>query len=495
MHFTLVKMAPPNKSHSAADGFDDVILPIRHGLSRLGYSVETRINEVNAQSVNILFGTCQLATLDRFHPPANSIIFNLEQINSPWYTEQYIKHLKRHTVWDYSHRNARYFRKSLGMDNVVEMRLGYVPEMTRLARDFPRDIDVLFYGAVNERRQKVLEALSRTKLRLGILQGEYGINRDYAIARSKLIVNIHFYSPATLEVPRLGYLWANHRPVVSEFAPETERDPGLEETCRFCSYDDLLPAVMEMARSDSAGEEQAEKAFAAFSSVRQEDILEAVVGRRVHSAAIPQRPSLLHAGSGKDFRLDCLNVDINPAMNPDLVLDLSQPLDPAVKHPTVRFGAVSLKHGSFTRITAFEILEHVRELPMIMRNFLDLLCEGGELHISVPYELSYGAWQDPTHVRTFNEKSWLYYSNWAWYLGWRDARFDVTALTYTLNDEMSAPLVAKGMTQAELLRIPRAVDGMNVTLRKRNTTPAEREEHDFQSRSFYHGAVGEWTVR
>ena len=497
MHFTLVKITPSETDFSAANGFDDVILPICHALSRLGYSVETRINELNAQSVNILFGSCQIAReLENFNPPANSIIFNLEQMTtrSPWHNDQYVEHLRRFTVWEYSRRNARYFRKSLGMTNVAEVRLGYVPEMTRLDRDFPQDIDVLFYGAVNERRQKILEAISRTKLRLGVLQGEYGMNRDYAIARSRLVLNVHYYIPATLEVPRLGYLWANYKPVVSELRKETELDPGLEESCRFCSYDELLPMVMEMALSDSARKEQSEKAFAAFSGLRQEDFLEAVVGRRTH-AAIPQRPSWLHAGSGKDFRPDCLNVDINPAMNPDLALDLSRPLEHAAKYSTARFGDVSLNPGSFTRITAFELLEHVRDLTTLMRNFLDLLCDDGELHISVPYDLSYGAWQDPTHVRTFNERSWLYYSNWAWYLGWRDARFAVTSLTYTMNEEISAPLVAQGMTQAELLRVPRAVDGINVVLRKRKTTPADQEEHDFQTRSFYRGAVSEWSVR
>ena len=496
MHFTLVKITPSGTDFAAANGFDDVILPLRHALARLGYNVETRVNECNAHSVNIMFGSCQIGReLDAFHPPANSVIFNLEQMTtpSPWHNDRYVEQLKRFTVWDYSHRNARYFRKSLGMDNVAEVRLGYVPEMTRLNRDFPQDIDVLFYGAVNERRQAILETLSRTKLRLGVLQGEYGTDRDYAIARSKLVLNVHYYVPATLEVPRLGYLWANHTAVVSELQKETERDPGLEECCRFCPYDELLPTVMEMALSDAARREQAEKAFAAFSRLRQEDFLEAVVGRRTH-AAIPRRPAWLHAGSGKDFRPDCLNVDINPAMNADLTLDLSQPLDPSAKYSTVRFGEVSLKPGSFTRITAFELLEHVRELPTLMRNFLELLCDGGELHISVPYELSYGAWQDPTHVRTFNEKSLIYYSEWAWYLGWRDERFDLISLVFSTSP-FADSLTAQGMALEEILRIPRAANGMNVVLRKRKSTPEEQEEHDRLTRSFYRGAIGEWSVR
>jgi len=43
-----------------------------------------------------------------------------------------------------------------------------------------------------------------------------------------------------------------------------------------------------------------------------------------------------------------------------------------------------------------------------MTNCLKLLRVGGVFKILVPYDLSYGAWQDPTHIRAFNERSWLY---------------------------------------------------------------------------------------
>ncbi|MDL2290718.1 hypothetical protein LJC09_01255, partial [Desulfovibrio sp. OttesenSCG-928-F20] len=283
MHFSLVKLFP--EGVDSTNGFDDVMLPMRYALARLGYDVEMAVNHINPTSVNILFGSCRTGRFDDRGLPANSIIFNLEQLaTSPWNTPRYLAQLKRFTVWDYSHRNVRYFRKSLGMTDVFEVRLGYVPEMTRLARDFPRDIDVLFYGTMNERRQQILDQLHKAKLRVCLLAGEYGLRRDLAIARSKLVVNIHYYTPATLEVPRLGYLWANHRPVVSERQRETEVNKGLEETCCFRPYDELVSAVHELVASKTAREEQAAKAFAAFSSLRQEDFLESVVGRRIHGS-------------------------------------------------------------------------------------------------------------------------------------------------------------------------------------------------------------------
>ena len=108
------------------------------------------------------------------------------------------------------------------------------------------------------------------------------------------------------------------------------------------------------------------------------------------------------------------------------------------------------------------MLEHVPDLVKCMRNCLDLLDVGGEMHIHVPYELSIGAWQDPTHVRAFNENSWVYYCSWHWYLDWKDFRFEMKHLEYRLSKYGES----LELEQDELLRTPRAVDSMYVVLRK-----------------------------
>jgi hypothetical protein len=494
MDFCLVKIMPTGAVTSNC--FDDVILPFRFALARLGWSVETRINSLNAHSVNILFGSCMVGGLIPEELPANTIIFNLEQLSSPscsWNSRRYREQLRSFTVWDYSERNVRYLRKSLGLENVVHVPLGYVPEMTRLNKSYPQDIDVLFYGTMNERRQKILDDLRASGVRLGCLTFGYGAERDHAIARSKIILNMHYYVPATLEVPRLGYLWANSKCVVSELQPETELSSGVENACAYRGYEDLVQAVHELLRSKDAREKQGLSGFEAFSRLRQEDFLTKIVGRKSGKSAPMPLPRRLHAGSGKDFRSACLNVDINPRMNPDLVLDLSQPLDPTVTHETARFGAFRLMPGSFERITAFEVLEHVADLPQTMRNFLDLLCIDGELELSVPYELSLGAWQDPTHVRAFNEMSWIYYCEWSWYMGWKDTKFSLQSLSYTLS-HIGKDMENKGVATQELLRMPRAIDTMHVVLRKRKSTEEERIEHDAMARNFYHCATGSWSI-
>lgn len=170
----------------------------------------------------------------------------------------------------------------------------------------------------------------------------------------------------------------------------------------------------------------------------------------------------LNLGSGKDWRKDCINADIQPRTKPDWLVDISK-----VNYGEVvqtRLGEITIAKGMFDTIIANDVLEHIPDLVAAMTNCKDLLKDGGEMHIHVPYDLSHGAWQDPTHVRAFNEKSWLYYTDWHWYLGWED-RFHVTELGFELS-EYGEELTKQKATIEDLLRIPRAVDAMQVILTK-----------------------------
>jgi SAM-dependent methyltransferase len=170
-------------------------------------------------------------------------------------------------------------------------------------------------------------------------------------------------------------------------------------------------------------------------------------------------PRHLNLGSGKDFREDCLNADIQAIKNPDWVLDITKVL--WEETISTRFGEIKVEQGMFDSITANDVLEHIPDLVKAMTNCKDLLVEGGEFHIHVPYDLSLGAWQDPTHVRAFNENSWLYYTDWHWYLGWKD-KFVVKELQFVkskLAEEMN-------ISDQMLTILPRMVDSMKVVLVK-----------------------------
>jgi len=177
-------------------------------------------------------------------------------------------------------------------------------------------------------------------------------------------------------------------------------------------------------------------------------------------------PRRLNLGSGKSWHPDFVNLDISAFWKPDVVADFGKDFfGGSGVFETERFGPIRIEKNSFELVAAHDVLEHVSELTTCMKNALDLLAVGGIFDILVPYDLSYGAWQDPTHVRAFNEKSWLYYTEWFWYLGWNEARFETVKLDFNLS-EMGQGLAAGGMANEQIAITPRAVDSMRVLLRK-----------------------------
>jgi len=174
----------------------------------------------------------------------------------------------------------------------------------------------------------------------------------------------------------------------------------------------------------------------------------------------PWRPTRLHIGSGKDYKLGWFNIDILQSSQPDAVLDLAKPQAWPRLIASDALGDVELHEGSLSAIYANNVLEHVVDLPRLMTNCLLLLREGGEMQIEVPHERAKTAWQDPTHVRAMNSNSWIYYADWFWYLGWFDWRFHVQQLAY-----LNAALHECDEGSASFMR---------VTLRKVATTLAEK---------------------
>lgn len=174
-------------------------------------------------------------------------------------------------------------------------------------------------------------------------------------------------------------------------------------------------------------------------------------------------PDTLHLGSGRHFAPEFFNADILERVNPDWLCDITK-----VKFgetvDTKRFGKVEIKKGMFKRIVTHDCLEHIQDLVQAMENCRDLLCSGGMMEIGVPYWLSLGADQDPTHVRRFNEMSWIYYCDWAWYFGWKESdRFDLLSIEFK---KSAFGETLKGSME-EILRTPTAVDKMFVKMRRR----------------------------
>ena len=473
--FQVTLIRPQGYLHTEA--FREIAETLQFGLRTLGHHAVVGENVIDRSATNLLLGAHLLAPQDGFLIPSGSVIYNLEQLGGAELQPAYYELARQHQIWDYDQRNIEKW-KNLGCARVpVHVPVGYVPELTRIAPASSQDIDVLFYGSLNERRNRILNGLKNLGINVHAVFGIYGRQRDELIARSKIVLNVHFYEAKVFEIVRISYLLANSKAVVTECSPNTS-EHDLTDCVRAVPYEDVVETCCSLLKNESERRRLESRGFHWFSQRKESAILNnalqgtaSATATQPASAAIPRK---LNLGSGKDWREDYFNVDIDSYWQPDAVMDFNLPAPVGQPLATSRFGTVSLENNYFDEIIANDALEHIRNLTTAMSTCLNLLRVGGLFRIAVPYDLSWGAWQDPTHVRAFNERSWLYYTDWFWYMGWTESRFDIAAFDLGLSP-IGEALKRQQMKGEDLVRYPRAVDQMRVTLRKRLLTDAEKQ--------------------
>jgi tetratricopeptide (TPR) repeat protein len=278
MQFTIVNICPPQGNHYALAEIEETLY---FGLRALGYDCEI-LEPMSLYTLSpmqdrqyIILGCNSNPLYEKPFPlPANSILYNFEQIyaESPWLRAGYIDYLCQYPVWDYSLANIETLKR-LGIAHVAHVPVGYVPEMTRIALRDDRDIDVLFYGSINDRRQHILDQLENKGVRVKTLFGVYGAERDQYIARSKIILNMHFYGAKVFEIVRVSYLLANGAFVISEESDYPEEEAYFRDGVVFTPYENLVDCCLDYLVQDSQRKCIAERGFQQIQSCSVTDYL------------------------------------------------------------------------------------------------------------------------------------------------------------------------------------------------------------------------------
>jgi tetratricopeptide (TPR) repeat protein len=450
----LVAIRPEGYAHTAV--FDDLVTGLSSALSALGCASDV---SAHGDGVDLVVGAHLLdASVDL---PSHAVVFNLEPASALANNQAYLERLRRNAVLDYSARNASWIRSETGNAHVQVLGIGYRPELSRISSAPEQDVDVLFYGSVNVRRQLVLDELAAAGLKVKALFGVYGAERDHWIARSKLVLNLHLFPDQVHEIVRSSYLLANRKAVVCECDEATEIDPDLREAMVCVPAAHLVEACVELVRDEAGRRVLEQRGFETFSRRDQARMLAEALAKLARPL-----PARINLGGGVHWRDDALNVDADAGPIADLVCDLAAPDAFTRVYFSRRFGLLRLDPGSFEEIETRHVLERVPDLVGLMTRSLELLRVGGEMHNIVSYDLSYGAWQDPAHVRAFNERSWQCYTDAPERLGWRVACFDLVRNEMVLSP-LGEELRAAGTPDEQIFRTPRAVDSMRAVLRKR----------------------------
>lgn len=265
---------PEGYQHS--DCFREVAEGLQSALRSLGHSVVVAENSVDAQAISIVLGAHLLTREEMESLPASTIVYNLEQLGGSELPAWYMALASRVRIWDYSPLHIEMWKKLPCLEQPVLVEIGFAPELRRIPLNAKPEIDVLFYGSVNERRRKILADLVAAGLKVHVAFGIYGRDRDLLIAHSKIVLNLHAYDTKAFEIVRVSYLLANAKAVVSEESPDMGT---LRDAVAVFPYEGLVEGCLALIRSDAERKKVEARGFRLFSARSQARILEPIVGR------------------------------------------------------------------------------------------------------------------------------------------------------------------------------------------------------------------------
>jgi len=256
--YQLTVIEPPGYPHTGA--LVELVNLVGNGLADLtGREPTVSVNSAAPGRRIVLFGAHLISPENwaaaREGLPATEkiIVYNTEQVDRsvPWFGETYFSILRdpRVIVWDYSTHNVA----ALADLGVVarHVPIGYHRALTRIPARQLEDIDVLFYGSMNDRRAKVITQMGDAGVGVDAVFGVYGKDRDAMIARSKIVLNMHYYETNIFEEVRVSYLLANRKFVLAEVNDIDDLpDPELLNGIYPSTYDDLASSALDALSVD-----------------------------------------------------------------------------------------------------------------------------------------------------------------------------------------------------------------------------------------------------
>lgn len=266
-HYQLCLYQPNSWPHGPA--FEEIIESLYYGFKELGQELVVTCNQLLPGLRPIMLGAHVMPDKLVEHLPPNTIIYNFEHFipNHVWAKQNYWNWIDRFTVWEYNHENYESLRKKLPHARIHYVPLGYIPQWTRIPDVEDPDIDVLFYGAPSPRRQVVLDELRASGAKVAQLTGVFNKQRDAWIARSKLVLNIHMSDNGLFESPRILYLQANRRCVVTECNRVDEIETDLSSGLKAVQYDQIRSTVLSLLKTPESRRELGQQGFIAVNAI------------------------------------------------------------------------------------------------------------------------------------------------------------------------------------------------------------------------------------
>lgn len=216
-------------------------------------------NQIIDSNINIVFCAHLLKAEDAIRLPANSIIFNSEQLDNEdgWYfkTGVYKALLCRHHIWDYSRSN---------LEKIPHHRKSFIPfgHSSALIRKNIRrrpGNSLLFYGVLTPRREKIIQQIMAAGVPVKSISNQYGFERDVKLFRSWAVLNLHNSDDTrAFEQIRCFYPLTNQIPIISENTPDDSSREPFEKSVFFFDLKDIAKGCSSLFNNPASFATQAQ---------------------------------------------------------------------------------------------------------------------------------------------------------------------------------------------------------------------------------------------
>ena len=184
-------------------------------------------------------------------PGEKRIVFQMEQsVSSRWFTDDYLQTLENSlAVLEYALVNIDFMAsKGVAYPHVHYLPVGASSIYFNSHHASEKTCDILFYGDSKSslRRREMLDALSQ-HFDVRIVNEVFGHDMREAIKQARLVINLHYYDNALLEMPRIQECLSLGVPVVSESAQDQKDYPELVNAVRFFEQGSI-PAMLNTVK-------------------------------------------------------------------------------------------------------------------------------------------------------------------------------------------------------------------------------------------------------
>ena len=178
-------------------------------LQRLNFSVAITNNPINTDKLHIILFSFLLPQL-----PKNYILYQLEQIGKSNNLTNKIQDDIKNSLLTLDYSKVNISKYIIHKKNISYQMM---PISNKIIEYYPEySYDVIFFGTLNEHRRKILEYLSKQNIVVANTDNIFGDNLYFHVKKAKIVLNLHYYDDAILEVARLNEILKYNTLIISE---------------------------------------------------------------------------------------------------------------------------------------------------------------------------------------------------------------------------------------------------------------------------------------